>query len=412
MTDETPRMSEDDARGPNPETPLAGITVLELGQFIAGPYAAQQLADLGARVIKIERPGQGDPFRLYVTRPRIPGYGHNFLAFNRNKLSVALDLQQPQGCEVFLRLAARADVVLENFRAGVLDRLGIGYDALRAANPRVVYCSISGFSEDGPYRERPSFDTVGQALSGMLYLFTDPADPRMRGPTIADQATALQASNAVLAALLARASSGRGARIDISMLDAAVHFMPDAFTAYTESGIEMDPETRTSYSHSFVLRCADEKLLAIHVGGPDRLWAALLTAIGDAALAADPRFKLRHDRIANFAALIEALRPLFRARPREEWLRRLAAQDVASAEINTIPEAMRDPEIRHVGLFEQVERPGYGTLTMLRRAARINGAREPGQRVPPLLGEHTELVLREVGYNDQAIGALRAASVI
>ncbi|MGH7034655.1 MAG: CaiB/BaiF CoA transferase family protein [Stellaceae bacterium] len=398
--------------GPSPETPLAGITVLELGQFIAGPFAAQLLADLGARVVKIERPGQGDPFRLYVTRPRIPGYGHNFLAFNRNKLSVALDLQQEQGRAVFLRLVRAADVVLENFRAGVLDRLGIGYDALQRANPRVVYCSISGFSEDGPYRERPSFDTVGQALSGMLYLFTDPADPRMRGPTIADQATAFQAANAVLAALLARASTGAGSRVDISMLDAAAHFMPDAFTAYTESGIAMEPETRTSYSHSFVLRCADDKLLAVHVGGPDRLWTALTDAIGDAGLAADPRFAARQNRIDDFAALIEALRPLFRKRPRAEWLERLAAKDVACAPVNTVPEAMLDPEIRHVGLFEQVERPGYGPVTMLRRVARINGQRGPGQAVPPLLGEHTETVLREAGYDDAALAELRAARVI
>jgi formyl-CoA transferase len=398
--------------GPSPETPLAGITVLELGQFIAGPFAAQLLADLGARVVKIERPGQGDPFRLYVTRPRIPGYGHNFLAFNRNKLSVALDLQQEQGCAVFLRLVGTADVVLENFRAGVLDRLGIGYDALKHENPRLVYCSISGFSEDGPYRERPSFDTVGQALSGMLYLFTDPADPRMRGPTIADQATAFQAANAVLAALLARAATGAGARIDISMLDAAAHFMPDAFTAYTESDIAMEPETRTSYSHSFVLRCADDKLLAVHVGGPDRLWTALTEAIDDAALAADPRFKARHDRIGDFAALIEALRPLFLRRPRADWLERLAAKDVACAPVNTVPEAMRDPEIRHTGLFEQVERPGYGPVTMLRRAARIDGRRGPAQTVPPLLGEHTETVLREAGYDDAALAELRAARVI
>jgi formyl-CoA transferase len=301
---------------------------------------------------------------------------------------------------------------LENFRAGVLDRLGIGYDALQRANPRVVYCSISGFSEDGPYHERPSFDTVGQALSGMLYLFTDPADPRMRGPTIADQATAFQAANAVLAALLARAATGAGARIDISMLDAAAHFMPDAFTAYTESDIAMEPETRTSYSHSFVLRCADDKLLAIHVGGPDRLWTALTEAIGDAALAADPRFKARHDRIGDFAALIEALRPLFRKRSRADWLERLAAKDVACAPVNTLPEAMRDPEIRHVELFEQVERPGYGPVTMLRRAARIDGRRGPGQTVPPLLGEHTETVLREAGYDDAALAELRAARVI
>ncbi len=388
--------------------PLKGITVIELGQFIAGPYAGQQLADFGARVIKIERPGFGDPFRLYVTEPKIPGYGHNFLAFNRNKESVTLDLQKPEGREAFKRLAAKADVVLENFRAGVLDRLGIGYETLKALNPKLIYCSISGFSEDGPYKDRPAFDTVGQALSGMLYLFTDPADPRMRGPTLADQATAMQAATAVLAALVARGQTGKGARIDISMLESAIHFMPDAFTAYTEAGLDMEPETRTSFSHAFVLRCADDKLIAVHVGGPDALWEKLVAATGDAAFAANPMFKARHSRIKNYATLIEALRPIFVRRNRAEWLDILVRYDVACAEINTVSEAMRDPELIHLGLFEEVERAGYGSMKMLRRAARIDGARATTQKPPPFLGEHTEAVLREIGYDDAAIVALTA----
>ncbi len=386
-------MPYQEAAAPAMETPLAGIEVIELGQFIAGPYAAQLLGDYGARIVKIERPGQGDPFRLYVTEPKIAGYGHNFLAFNRNKRGVALDLQQEAGREVFRKLSRRADVVIENFRAGVLDRLGIGYDALKALNPRLIYCSISGFSEDGPYRNRPSFDTVGQALSGMLHLFTDPADPRMRGPTLADQATAMQAASAVLAALFSRTQTGTGARIDISMLEAAIHFMPDSFTAYTEAGIDQASETRTSFSHAFVLRCADDKLLAIHVGGPDRLWNQLVTAVGDSAFAADPLFKERRSRIENFSKLIAALRPIFLRRKRAEWLERLAASNVASAEINAISDVMRDPEVKHLGLFQEVTRAAYGKMTMLRRAARINGAREAAQLPPPLLGERHRFCL-------------------
>jgi crotonobetainyl-CoA:carnitine CoA-transferase CaiB-like acyl-CoA transferase len=397
---------------PTPENPLAGITVLELGQFIAGPFASQLLADLGARVIKIERPGTGDPFRLYVTEPRIEGYGHNFLGFNRNKESVAVDLQKPEGIAVVRQLVERADVLLENFRAGVLERLGLGYEALKAINPRLVYCAISGFSEDGPYRDRPAFDTVGQALSGMLYLLTDPADPRMRGPTIADQATAMQASNAVLAALYGRERSGQGSKIEISMIEAAIHFMPDAFTALTEAGIDMGSETRTSYSHAFVLRCADDKLLAIHVGGPDRLWQALCAAVDDPSIGENPLFQKRHSRIAHYGTLIDAMRPVFLKRPRAEWLKRLAAGDVASAEINTIGEAMQDAEVTHLGLFEKQARQGYGDMTILRRAPRINGAREPRQKLPPLLGEHTQAVLKELGYDDTALAKLRVAKII
>jgi formyl-CoA transferase len=397
---------------PTPESPLAGITVIELGQFIAGPFAAQLLADLGARVIKIERPGTGDPFRLYVTEPKIEGYGHNFLAFNRNKESVAVDLQRPEGLAVVKRLVAKADVLLENFRAGVLERLGLGYEALRQTNPKLIYCAISGFSEDGPYRDRPAFDTVGQALSGMLYLFTDPADPRMRGPTIADQATAMQASNAILGALYGRQHSGEGSKIEISMIEAAIHFMPDAFTALTESGIDMESETRTSYSHAFVLRCADGKLLAIHVGGPDRLWQAVCAAVDDPSIGGNPLFQKRHSRIANYDQLIDAMRPVFMKRPRVEWLKRLADHDVASAEINTIAEAVEDAEVKHLGLFEKQKRERYGDMTMLRRAPRINGAREPKQKMPPLLGEHTQAVLKELGYDEAAVAKLREAKAI
>jgi crotonobetainyl-CoA:carnitine CoA-transferase CaiB-like acyl-CoA transferase len=397
---------------PTPENPLEGITVLELGQFIAGPYAAQILADLGARVIKIERPGTGDPFRLYVTEPKIEGYGHNYLAFNRNKESVAIDLQCPEGLTVVKQLAEKADVLIENFRAGVLERLGLGYAALHRLNPQLIYCAISGFSEDGPYRDRPAFDTVGQALSGMLYLFTDPADPRMRGPTIADQATAMQASNAVLAALYSRTRGGEGAKIEISMIEAAIHFMPDAFTALTESGIDMGSETRTSYSHAFVLECGDRKLLAIHVGGPDRLWQALCAAVDDPSIGGNPLFQKRHSRIAHYDTLIDAMRPVFKHRPRAEWLKRLADHDVASAEINTIGEAFNDAEVAYLGLFEKQARPGYGEMTMLRRAPRINGAREPHQKMPPLLGEHTQAVLRELGYDESALAKLRDAKVI
>ena len=389
------------------EAPLAGVTVLELTQYIAGPYAGQQLADLGARVIKIERPGEGDPFRRFITKGNVDGYAHNFCAFNRNKESMTLDLQTARGKAVFLALAERADVVLENFRAGVMDRIGLGYEVLKARNPKLVYCSISGFSEDGPYRNRPAFDTVGQALSGLLHLFTDPADPRMRGPTITDQITALQASNAVAAALYGRDRTGVGARIDISMLDAAISYMPDSFTAWTQAHIDMQPEARTAWSHSFVFMCGDERMIAVHTGGPEPMWQGMLRATETPEIGVDPRFCTRPLRIQNFRALIEAFRPAFLRHPRVEWMRRFLAEDVPVAEIHTVPEAMADPEVVHSKLFRNEVHPVHGPMVVLGRTARINGSREPDPQLPPTLGEDTEQVLRDFGFSEGEITGLR-----
>src|SRR5208282_4889831 len=228
--------------------PLKGIRVLDLGQFIAGPFVGMQLADLGAEVIKVERPTEGDPFRAFGTGPKAAGYSHNFCAFNRNKLSLTIDLAQPRGQELFRRAAAKSDIVIENFRPGVMKRLGIDWDVLSKINPRLIYASIVGFTEDGPYGALPAYDAVGQALSGIMGLFVDHRDPRMRGPTISDQISGMQASSAILAALYGRERTGKGARVEITLLEASIYFIPDSFTAYTQGGVAMGPETRAAYS--------------------------------------------------------------------------------------------------------------------------------------------------------------------
>jgi len=400
------------ATPPRTASPLCGVTVLELGQFIAGPFAGQQLADLGAEVIKIERPGQGDPFRQFVVSSKMGGYAHNFQAFNRNKLGITLDLQQEPGREVFRRLAVNADVVLENFRPGVLDRLALDYAQLREINPRLIFCSISGFSNDGPYRDRAAFDTIGQALSGMLHLFVDPERPCVRGPTIADQATSLQAANAIIAALYSRERTGVGARIDISMLDAAIAFMPDTFTASAESDIEVGPQTRASFSQSFVFRCADDKMIGVHVGGPEQFWHALVAAVGDEAIAADPRFADRMSRVAHFSALTEAFAAVIKKQTHTVWLERMHLYDVPAAAVSTISEVFDDPEVRHSGIFDVVTHPVFGQITRMRRAARIDNQRDDARHLPPMLGEHTDDVLRRAGYADVDIAALRAEKII
>lgn len=390
-------------------SPLKGIRVLELGQFIAGPYAGLQLADLGATVIKIERPQGGDAFREFGFAGSPKGYSHNFCAFNRNKLSVTLDIHSPQGREAFLRMARQADVVLENFRPDVMKRLGLDYERLRASNPRLVYCSIAGFAGDGPYGDRPAYDAVGQALSGLLSLFLDPKDPRTLGPTLSDQISGMQAGMAILGALYVREKSGKGARVEVTMVEASMALIPDAFTAYTHAGQVMGPESRAAVSLSFAFACADGKLLAIHVSSMEKFWRALLDAVERPDLGKDARFSERMGRIKNYEALVQALRPVFAARPRVYWAERLAAHDVPAAVVHSIPEAIEEPEVRHLGMLHVLDHPRYGKKIAMRRAPRIDGERESQPLPPPALGEHTDRVLGEFGFSGKEIAELRAA---
>ncbi|OGA14182.1 MAG: hypothetical protein A3H32_18095 [Betaproteobacteria bacterium RIFCSPLOWO2_02_FULL_63_19] len=393
-------------------SPLSGIRILELGQFIAGPYAGLMLADLGAKVIKVERPGIGDPFRQFGIPGKSPqGYSHHFTAFNRNKLSLTIDLAKPRGQELFRRAASKVDVVIQNYRPGVMKRLGIDYDVLRKLNPRLVYCSIAGFSEDGPYRDQPAYDAVGQAYSGLMSLSIEPEDPRIRGQTVTDQVTSMQACNGVLAALYERERSGVGSHVEVTMVAASLSFIPDAITAYTQSGAVLGAQTRAAFSLGFAFNCADRKIVAIQVSSIEKFWHALLRAIERTDLNDDPRFKDRPGRITNFQSLIDVLRPLFAARPRAHWMERLNAEDVPCAPVLSVPEAIDDPEVRHLGMFHDLEHPRYGRMKTLRRAVRINGERERNALPPPALGEHTESVLRELGFTPEEIAQLRSDGI-
>lgn len=393
------------------DSPLQGVKVLELTQYIAGPFAGQQLADFGADVIKIERPGSGDPFRTYIGGKDIQDYGVHYRAYNKNKKSVTLDLQNPAARDIFRRLAAEADAVLENFRPGVMDRLGIGYDDLRKTNPRLIYCSVAGFSSDGPYRDRPAFDTVGQALSGILYTFVDPDEPKLRGPTLADQATALQASNAIMAALYGRSVSGVGSRIDITMVDASVGFIPDFHSYYTDAGVSMEPDSRASVSQAVIMRCTDG-MISFQLAGLTRAWGGLCRAMGHPELADDPRFSERPIRVQNWSELLDVMRPIFAGHSRSHWEERLGAEGIPYSPVLSIPEVHEDPEVKHSELFQQVQHPLAGTVTMMRRPARIDRSRGPQQALPALLGEHNDSVLADLGYSSSEIAALRADGVI
>ena len=404
-------MSIDQSSGYTSDSPLKGIKVVELTQYIAGPFAGQQLADYGADVIKVERIGSGDPFRSYVGGKDIQDYGVHYRSYNKNKKSVALDLQKPEARDIFRRLAASADVVLENFRPGVMDRLGIGYEALKELNPGLIYCSVAGFSADGPYRDRPAFDTVGQALSGILYTFVDPDQPKLRGPTLADQATGLQAAIAIMAALYGRKVSGKGSRVDVTMVDASVAFVPDFHSFYTDGGVAMEPDFRASMSQAFIMRCTDG-MISFQLAGLAQAWDGLCRAIERPDIAEDPRFAERLTRVENWSALPDAMRPIFIRHSRSYWEERLGAEGIPYAAVLSVPEVHEDPEVKHSDIFEQVEHPQVGTVTMMRRAARIDRSRGPRQALPALLGEHTEAVLRDAGYSREEVEQLRSAGAV
>ena len=277
---------------------LRGVRIVEQGTFITGPCAGMMLADLGADVIKIESPG-GDPYRAYQGGL----YSPHFQAYNRNKRSVVCDLKQPADRELFERLIVDADVYIQNFRPGTAEKLGAGPARLRELNPKLVYCSISGFGASGPYVERPSYDSVAQALSGFLSVVVDEDRPRFLGPALADAITGIYAAFGVLGALLERAGSGRGKLVEVSMLEAMAHFAVEPFAAFFALGVAPKSADRPRLAQAYILRTADNRLIAIHLSSLEKFWLGLVKALDADELTRDARFSERLARISNYEAL-------------------------------------------------------------------------------------------------------------
>jgi crotonobetainyl-CoA:carnitine CoA-transferase CaiB-like acyl-CoA transferase len=387
---------------------LKGVRVVELGTMITAPLAGMMLADLGAEVIKIEHPQGGDPFRSF----RGGLYSPHFVAYNRGKRSMKLDLRTEAGQAILRKLLASTDIMIENYRAGVMERLGIGTDVLKAANPKLIHCSITGFGATGPYRGRPAYDSVGLAISGIASLLLDPEKPQACGPTIPDNATGMFACYGILGALYERERTGRGRRVEVNMLEAAISFIPDPFANHTQMGIWNDPLTRVASSHSFAFRCSDGKLLAVHLSSQAKFWEGLLTAIGRPDLGSDARFQTREARIKNYVVLTETLAAIIAKRTRAEWMTLLEANDVPFAPVHNIPDVIDDPQVRHLETFHKLRHPTEGEITAIRRPVRIDGGRDGSDLPAPTLGEHTLAVLKELGYDQDAVASLRAASVI
>jgi crotonobetainyl-CoA:carnitine CoA-transferase CaiB-like acyl-CoA transferase len=368
------------------EPALTGIRVVEQGTFITGPCAGMLLADMGADIIKIESP-DGDPYRSYQGGQ----YSPHFQAYNRNKRSLALNMKQAGDCELFQKLILEADVYIQNFRPGAAERIGAGAEQLLRINPRLVYCSISGFGATGPYAERPSYDSVAQALSGFLSVVVDYRRPQFLGPALADAITGMYAAQGMLAALVRRGRTGQGGHVEISMLEAMAHFAVEPFAAFFALGETPTSADRPRLAQAYILRTGDDRLIAIHLSSLEKFWTGLVAALEAPELGTDPRFNPRERRIAEYDTLRVELDERFSRRPLAYWVERLRAADVPHAPVNRISEVVNDPQVKHLGVVVPIESPHTATEAV-RPAVRFDGHRAGSVRPAPLLNEHGQVI--------------------
>src|SRR5579872_1524730 len=340
---------------------LTGITVLEFANYVSGPYAGMMLADLGAEVIKIEAPGGGDPFRGWGAAD----YSATFGSVNRNKKSIILDLKAPEGHAAALGLAKTADVLIENFRPGAMARLGLDFESLKKINPRLVYLSITGFGSTGPYLDHAGYDTVGQAMSGLLSVLTNLDKPEPMGISLSDHLTGMMAAYGVLGALMARERTGRGQRVETSLLAATIAFLGENAARFFETGNRPTRETRARSAQVYAFRDREGRGFVVHLSSPAKFWQGLTVTVGHPEWQQDPRYRTKKDRQQNYQELREALVQIFATREREHWLALLHENDVPSAPIYTLDEVFSDPQVKHLGLKRELPHPKLGKVSLV-----------------------------------------------
>jgi crotonobetainyl-CoA:carnitine CoA-transferase CaiB-like acyl-CoA transferase len=360
---------------------LKGVRVLEMGTFITGPAAGMLLADLGADVIKIEQPETGDPFRAFQGGL----YSPQFQSYNRSKRSIALDMTEAADIAAFDALVIDADVFIQNFRPGAAEHLHIDSQRLQSINPSLVYCAVTGFGPSGPWRDRPAFDTVAQAASGILRLLLNPASPRVVGPAIADAITGFYAALGILGALFERTATGIGKTVEVSMYEAMCHFNIDDFTHYFSANKILDAFSRPRVSQSYVFECADGKWLALHMSSPPKFWEGLAAAVGQPGMLKNPMFSDRASRIASHDKIIEYLAALFVAHPLSEWSKILLENDVPHAQVSSPDEIVESEQARHLGLVIEADHPEGGRFRSIRSPLSFNGVRQSKITAPPVL---------------------------
>lgn len=369
------------------EATLSDVIVIDLSRVLAGPYATMMLGDLGATVIKIEQPGKGDDTRQFGP-PYIAGESAYYLGLNRNKRSLELDYTTPQGKEKLLELLAGATVLVENFRPGTLKRYGLDYETLRELNPGLIYCSISGYGQDGPYADRPGYDFVAQAEAGIMAVTGEVGGEPVRvGVPIGDISAGTFGAMAILAALHYRDRTGRGQQIDISLLETTMSMLSNVSSNYLISGVEAE---RYGNGHPNIVpyqafQTSDGSIVV--TCGNDRLYRDLCRVLAREDLAADARFATNPLRVVNRAELIPALQTAFSQRATDEWLPALRAAGIPCGPINTVSQAFNDPQIQARGLVWECEHPTAGKIKLVGSPMRFSETPTRLYKAPPLLGE-------------------------
>ncbi len=404
--------------------PLSHIRVLDLSRVLAGPWASQNLADLGAEVIKVERPGLGDDTRawgppfLKDADGRETNNSAYYLSVNRGKKSVTLDISRPEGQRIARELAARSDVLLENYKVGGLAKYGLGYDEVRKLNPRIVYCSITGFGQTGPHAHRPGYDFIFQGMGGLMSITGERDDspgggPQKVGIAITDVLTGMYAALAITAALAHRGRTGEGQYIDLALLDTIVAFGANQIFNYFVSG-KVPPRYGNAHANLVpyeVFSAADGHIIL--AAGNDSQWESFCRAAGRSELATDPRFRTNPDRIRNRKALIPLVRDIMKERTRKDWIARLDAAGVPCGPINNYEEVFDDPQVRHRGLRIETPHPLSKSIPGIASPMRFSKTPVEYDLPPPLLGQHTREVLSGLlGLTEEDIDRLRAEGVI
>ena len=395
------------------DLPLSGTRVLDLSRILAGPYCTMILGDLGADVVKVERPGTGDDTRTWGP-PFAGGESAYYLCCNRNKKSITIDLQKPRGAELVKEFARVSDVLVENFTPGLMQRFGLDYETLRALNPRLVYCSITAYGQDGPYRDRPGYDMVLSAVGGLMWITGErDGEPCKVGVAITDVVTGVYASGAIMAALLWRERSGRGQYIDCSLLDAQVSALANIASSYLVAGKEAQ---RWGTAHESIVPYqvfrTKDRPIAIAVAN-QKLWVNFCKLIGKQEWTDDPRFASNPKRVENRDVLIPLVAEVLADKTCDEWVELFVAASIPCGPVNNMQSLFADPQVLHRGMRAEVPHPTIGTLQLAGIPIRHSETPATIRLPPPLLGEHTDEILADVlAYPPEKIEALRQQGAI